>query len=162
MSRIVPSTIAHEKIRQIVAYQFQLTPDQAAKFIPPNIQIERSKKTKRIRYIYFQGEMWGIIRPNDGFFLFTPTSAKALVSLLASPRQRVIVQNNVSEYILQGGNVFAKHVVDCDPSVIPYSEVIAVDQNDRPLAIGKVQLNKQEMLSFSSGIAVKVRRGIKD
>jgi predicted RNA-binding protein (TIGR00451 family) len=161
MSHTTPSPLLHEKIRQIVSYQFQLTSDEAAKFIPPNIQIELSKKTKRIRYIYFKSEMWGIIRPNDGFFLFTPASAKALVSLLASPRQRVIVQNDVSEYILQGGNVFAKHVVDCDPSIAPYSEIIAVDQNDRPLAIGKAQLNKQEMLSFSFGIAMKTRRGLK-
>ncbi|MHA1130440.1 MAG: PUA domain-containing protein [Candidatus Helarchaeota archaeon] len=160
MLRINPSILDLEKIRQIVAYQFQLSSEEAHQFIPSNIQIELSKKTKRIRFIYLNEELWGIIRPKDGFFLLTPGSAAAMIKLLPFPRQRVVVQTNVSEYIRKGGNVFAKHILDCDPTLIPYSEVIAVDENDTPLAVGKLLLNKQEMLSFSSGIAVKVRKGI--
>lgn len=101
-----------------------------------------------------------MIRPNDGFFLLTPHSAKFLINLLQFPKLRVVVRSDVSEYILKGGNVFAKHVIDCDPTLIPYSEIIVVNQEDIPLAIGKALLNREEMRSLKEGIAVKVRKGI--
>ena len=51
-------------------------------------------------------------------------------------------------------------VVDCDLNLIPYSEVIIVNEEDSPLAIGKALLNREEMLAFTAGVAVKVRKGI--
>ncbi|HUV84740.1 MAG TPA: PUA domain-containing protein, partial [Methanosarcinales archaeon] len=76
------------------------------------------------------------------------------------PKLRVIVQSDVSEAIQKGGNVFAKHVVDCDPSIVPYSEVIVVNEADALLAIGKALLMRDEMLHFKKGIAVKIRKGV--
>jgi predicted RNA-binding protein (TIGR00451 family) len=149
-----------ERLKQIIAYQFRITAEQAKQLIPSTLIIEISKKTHRTRYLYLNNELWGIIRPNDGFFLLTPASARSLLKLLPFPKQRVIVQSEVAPYILKGGNVFAKHVVDCDSAIIPGLEVIAVDEKDTPLAIGRAQLNKHEMLSFSNGVAVKVRKGL--
>ena len=160
MIRIAPSSLQRERIRQTISYQFSLSQEEVNAFIPPHIEIELSKKTKRIRYIYLKDKLWGVMRPNDGFFLLTPNSARFLVNNLQSPKLRVVIQSDVSEYIQKGGNVFAKHVVNCDPSITPYSEVIVVDENDEPLAIGRAQLNKEEMFSFTEGIAVKVRKGI--
>ncbi|NVM28417.1 MAG: hypothetical protein HWN65_06210 [Candidatus Helarchaeota archaeon] len=101
-----------------------------------------------------------MIRPHDGFFLFTPNSAKFLIKTIKSPKLRVIIQSDVSQFIQKGRSVFAKHVIDCDPNLIPYSEIIVVNEEDDPLAIGKALLNREEMLSFNDGVAVKVRKGI--
>ncbi|MHA1651479.1 MAG: PUA domain-containing protein [Candidatus Helarchaeota archaeon] len=156
----IPSSLDRLRIKQIVSYQYVLTQEEADQFIPDDIQVEYSKKTKKIRYIYLKHRLWGIIRPNDGFFLLTPASAEFLIQLLPFPRLRVVVQSDVSEFLRKGGNVFAKHVVEADPLIIPYSEVIMVDEDDIPVAIGKAYLTREEMLSFQRGVAVKVRKRI--
>lgn len=160
MIRTTPSVVDLENLKQKLLYQFGLTREELDLFIPPNITFETSRKTGRLRFIYFETKLWGMIRPNDGFFLFSPDSALHLIKHTPSPTLRVIVQIEVSKFIQQGGNVFAKHVVDCDPNIIPGFEVIVVDEKDNPLALGKAQLNRTEMLTFNSGIAVKVRKGI--
>ncbi len=61
----------------------------------------------------------------------------------------------------QGGgrNVFAKFVVDADPNIRPYDEVLVVNGNDELLATGQTLLNGEELKIFQQGLAVKVRRG---
>ncbi|MDD1777016.1 MAG: pseudouridine synthase [Candidatus Helarchaeota archaeon] len=160
MNRVISSTAYCHSLRQRLRYQFYLTQEEADKFIPLKLELEFSAKTKRVRYIYVENELWGVLRPTDGIFLLTPSSAKFLVGILKSPKLRVIIQTEVSEYIQKGGNVFAKHVIDCDPILTPHSEVIVVDANDIPLALGRLLLNREEALAFKTGIAVKVRKGI--
>jgi predicted RNA-binding protein (TIGR00451 family) len=160
MKRFCPSPQFSEQIRQKISYQFSIPAQKVASLIPAPIEVELSKRTNRLRYIFFENQLWGVIRPHDGFFLLTPNSAKYFIQILPSPQLRVIVQSDVSEYIQKGGNVFAKHVMDCDPSIIPNSEVIIVNEVDSPLAIGRALLTKDEMLTFQKGIAVKVRKGI--
>lgn len=147
-------------LRQRLRYQFSLTQEEADNFIPLNLELELSAKTKRVRNIFVGPDLWGFLRPMDGLFLLTPSSAKVLIKLLKFPKLRVVVQSDVSEYIQQGGNVFAKHVVDCDPTLIPSSEVIVVNEEDLPLALGRLLLNREEALAFKTGIAVKVRKDI--
>jgi 7-cyano-7-deazaguanine tRNA-ribosyltransferase len=43
----------------------------------------------------------------------------------------------------------------------PGNEVIIVDESNNVQAVGKALLTRDEMLSFTSGLAVKVRRGKK-
>jgi len=160
MNRVISSSAYCHSLRQRLRYQFYFSQEEADNFIPLNLELEFSAKTKRVRYIYVENELWGVLRPTDGNFLLTPSSAKFLVEILKSPKLRVIVQTDVSEYIQKGGNVFAKHVIECDPVLIPHSEVIVVDANDIPLALGRLLLNREEALAFKTGIAVKVRKGI--
>lgn len=159
MKRIAASRSYCNSFRQRLRYQFSLTQETAEKFIPENLELELSAKTKRVRNIFVGPELWGFIRPMDGIFLLTPSSAKFLLKILEFPKLRVVVQSDVSEYIQKGGNVFAKHVVDCDPTLSPSSEVIVVNEDDTPLAIGRLLLNREEALAFKTGIAVKVRKG---
>ncbi len=160
MIRITPSLFYIEYLKRRLLYQFALEEETLNKFIPSNIQIEISKKTKKIRFIYLEEKMWGMIRPHDGFFLFTPDSAKFLIKTTQYPKLRVVVLPEISEFIQAGRNVFAKHVVDCDPNLIPFSEIIVVDESDVPLALGKALLNREEMLAFNEGVAVRVRKSV--
>ena len=160
MQPFIPPIFETEWIKQQLSFQFSITRDEINALIPPNIKIELSKKTKRLKYIYLNDKLWLILRPNDGSYLLTPASAIFLVKILPFPKLRVIVQSDVAEFIQKGGNVFAKHVVDFDPAIIPYSEVIVVNERDVPLAIGRAILTKKEAIAFAKGIAVKVRKGI--
>jgi predicted RNA-binding protein (TIGR00451 family) len=70
-----------------------------------------------------------------------------------------MVQNDVSKFIADGGDVFAAHVVKADHDIRPKSEVIAVDEARKVLAVGRAVLSASEMKAFKTGVAVKVRRG---
>jgi uncharacterized protein with predicted RNA binding PUA domain len=73
----------------------------------------------------------------------------------------VTVQDDVSEFIADGGDVFAAHVVRAHGDIRAKDEVIVIDKNRRVLAVGRAVLSGEEMTSFKRGVAVKVRRGAK-
>ncbi|MHA2391039.1 MAG: PUA domain-containing protein [Promethearchaeota archaeon] len=125
-----------------------------------NIRIERSRSTNKIRYIYYKNDLILTLRPNNGFFTLSIHSANKIIEELAPPKLRVIVLNEISEYIERGRNVFCKHVVDIDEDLRPSDEVIVVNQEDVLLAIGRLKLPVTYVKSFSSGIAINVRKGI--
>jgi predicted RNA-binding protein (TIGR00451 family) len=71
----------------------------------------------------------------------------------------VTVRNDVSEFVADGGDVFAAHVVKVDDAIHSKDEVIVVDEDGRVLAVGRALLSGSEMLAFKIGVAVKVRHG---
>lgn len=125
------------------------------------IEIEKSKSTGKIRCVYINGKHILSLRAHDGLFTLKIEGAKILHEYYAPPRFRVVVDKNVSDFIREGRNVFAKFVLDCDPNLRPFDECIVVDEEDGLLAVGRCLLNREEMLSFDYGIAVKVREGVK-
>ena len=78
---------------------------------------------------------------------------------LAPPGYRVVVAGEVAEFIGQGKNVFARHVVTADPTIRAGDEVVVVNPSDDLLATGEAVLSGREMLVFNYGAAVKVRQG---
>ncbi|MFW9822293.1 MAG: PUA domain-containing protein [Candidatus Thorarchaeota archaeon] len=124
------------------------------------IRIERSVATQKIRYIYLDGELLLFLRPNNGLFTLSMHSARIIIENTTTPKLRVIVLNDISEFIKKGRNVFCKHVMDVDEKLRASDEVIVVNQNDELLAIGRLKLPPIYMTSLSSGIAVNVRKGI--
>lgn len=151
-----------EKVRSIARFLLHLSIEESELLFPDKIEIAISNKNQRMRYIYIDGNLVCIIRPNDGLMLLTYNGGKILKDIIRSPRMRVIVQNEVSQFISQGRNVFAKHIIDADEEIRPYSEVLVVNEADDLLAVGKAILNREEMLTFKTGIAVKVRHGYKE
>ena len=69
------------------------------------------------------------------------------------------MQNDVSKYIADGGDVFAVHVVKVDEQIRAKDEVIIVNGDSNVLAVGRTVLSASEMLPFKTGVAVKVRHG---
>ena len=102
------------------------------------------------------------MRAQDGLFTLKVDGGRILHTYYASPRFRVVVENNVSDYIKNGRNVFSKFVVDCDSNLRPFDECLIVSEDDDFLGVGRCLLNRDEMLSFNYGIAVKTREGVKD
>lgn len=125
-----------------------------------NIHLERSRSTDKIRYIFHNDNLMLTLRPNNGFLTLSLYSANIIIQNCVSPKMRVIVLNEISEFIESGRNVFCKHVVDLDENLRPFDEVIVVNQNDKLLAIGRLKLPVSYVKSFTSGVAVNVRKGI--
>jgi uncharacterized protein with predicted RNA binding PUA domain len=130
-----------------------------AKLFPENVDIEYSKATGRIRYVYLNGIRLATLRPTDGLLSLSITAAQTIAENRGSAKCFVTVQNDVSKYIADGGDVFAVHVVAVDEEVRAKDEVIILDETHRVVAVGRALLSADEMLAFKTGVAVKVRRG---
>lgn len=147
------------RIRVIADYQFGRG---AWKAFPDSILITRSPRTHKIRYIYKDEKLLATLRAKDGYLALTVHGGQALQKLFKPPRLRVRVMPEVEEFIRKGGNVFAKHVVRVDPELRPEEEVLVVGRRDNLLAVGRSFFNAAEMMSFTVGMAVKVRHGIEE
>ena len=148
---------ALRRIRSVADYQFGK--GVGVKLFPENVEIVRSKRTGRIRYVYLIGRRLTTLRPTDGLFSLSIACAKRIVDDVSSAGCLIIVQDDVSKFIAEGGDVFAKHVVKADNNIRPKDEVIVVDESNSVLAVGRAVLSGEEMLVFQKGVAVKVRRG---
>ncbi len=153
--------LAIRKIKAISDYQFgpEIT-DVLFKDVE-NIRIKRSKNTDKIRYIYLDDELLLTLRPTNSFFTLTVLSARKIIQNIVPPKLRVIIQNDISEFIKKGRNVFCKHVIDIDENLRPMDEVIVVNQDGDLLAIGRVKIPISYIKTFKRGIAIDVRKGIK-
>jgi 7-cyano-7-deazaguanine tRNA-ribosyltransferase len=125
------------------------------------IELVKSKKTGKIRNVISDGQHILSMRASDGLFTLKLEGAKRLHKGFSQPNLRVIVEDDSVEFNREGKNVFAKFVVDCDEVLRPKDEVLIVDKNDELVAVGRAVMNREEMLAFRMGIAVKVREGLK-
>jgi predicted RNA-binding protein (TIGR00451 family) len=99
------------------------------------------------------------MRPTDGLFSLSVEGAKRIVEKTSSARCFVTVKNDVSKFVVDGGDAFAVHIVKADDEIRAKDEVIIVDSNRRVLAVGRAVLSGAEMRAFKRGVAVKVRHG---
>jgi len=128
-----------------------------AALLKGEINIVKSKKTGKIRNIYSNKKHILSMRAEDGLFTLKMNGAKILHKNFKKPKLRVIVKKDAVSFVKDGKSVFAKFVNDCDPGLRPFDECIVVDEKDKILAIGRCILNREEMLSFDYGMAVKIR-----
>lgn len=136
-------------IRAVLDYQFG---KDAGKLLK-DFEVEKSKKTGRIKRIWKNKTVLGIIRAHDGFFLPTIKGAK----ILKKKMKRVIIKDKeVIKFIKKGSDVLAKFAETKD-DIVPGEEVLVVDGRNKILAVGRSLLNKKEISEFERGVAVKIR-----
>jgi len=145
------------RIRSIADYQFGK--GVGAKLFPDNMEILYSKATGRIRYVNLNSKRLATLRPTDGLLSLSITAAKVMAEHAGFARCFVTVQKGVSQFIADGGDVFAVHVVEADNSIRAKDEVIVIDEDKQVLAVGRAVLSNSEMKAFKTGVAVKVRHG---
>ena len=151
---------ALRRVRAVADYQFGR--GVGAELFPEGVKIVFSRRTRRIRYIYLNGKRLATMRPTDGMLSLSIRGARRIVEDVASARCFVSVQDDVSKFIADGGDVFAAHVVKVDEEVRAKDEVIVLNGDEKVLAVGRAMLSGEEMKAFKRGVAVKVRRGCTD
>jgi len=147
------------RLRAIADFQFGF--GSADSLFIGELELVKSKRTGKIRNISSNGEHILSLRAGDGLFTLKVAGAKRLHNSFESPRMRVIVNKDSAEFNVDGKNVFAKFVVSADPNLRPNDEVLVTDEDDALVAIGRLILTTSEQQEFQSGIAVRVREGIK-
>ncbi|MHA1229231.1 MAG: PUA domain-containing protein [Candidatus Helarchaeota archaeon] len=122
-----------------------------------NLSFIFSKNTGRLKYIKSNGKIIATFRAHDGFLVLTKFGATIIKNLIEYPKLRVVIPNEISEFIAKGRNVFSKHVIEIDQELRPESEVLIVDQTDKLVGIGKLIMSPVDVKKFKTGVAVKVR-----
>jgi 7-cyano-7-deazaguanine tRNA-ribosyltransferase len=125
------------------------------------ITIIKSKRTGKIRNIICDGVHVISMRAEDGLFTLKLDGGRRLHMGLKYPLLRVVVIDDAVPFVKEGKSVFAKFVKDCDPDLRPFDECLIVNENDMLLAVCRTLLNRDEMLAFRHGMAVKTRESIK-
>lgn len=156
-SRTTSATDDLLKVRSVANYQFEH--DVGVALFPDGVTITRSKFTGRVRFVRLGGDLLATLRPTDGLLALTIAGAKRVAAAVKLPHLRVVVRDEVREFVEEGGDVFAKHVLGADPEIRPGEEVIVSDCAGKVVAVGKALLTGVEMLAFKRGVAVKTRRG---
>lgn len=146
-----------KKARVIADYQFGKGAGEI--LFPDTVEFVLSR-TRRMSQIKDGEQRIATLRSFDGLFTLSIEGAKRLHQFLKYPRLRVVMNEESSEFIRKGETAFCKHVLDVDPAMRAYDEVIVVDEKDRLLATGRAMLAAEEITSFKQGVAVKVRQGI--
>ena len=115
--------------------------------------------TGRVRQILYNGIRLATVRASDGRLTIGIEGARRLLAAIPAPGYRVVIREDVAEFVAQGKNTFAKHVVDADPQIRAGDDVLVVAGGDRLIACGAALLSGKEMLAFNYGAAVRVRQG---
>ncbi|AEH24298.1 tRNA guanosine(15) transglycosylase TgtA [Pyrococcus yayanosii] len=147
---------AKKYVMAIAEYQFGPGAGEAFK----DAFVELSKKTGMPRQVKAKGVHLATVRADDGLLTLGIEGARRLHTVLPYPRMRVVVSEEAEPFVREGRDVFAKFVLFADPNIRPYDEVLVVNERDELLATGQALLNGREMVVFTTGRAVRVRRGI--
>jgi uncharacterized protein with predicted RNA binding PUA domain len=114
-----------------------------------------------VRQVVDNGVRIATLKPDSGWFTLSIEGARRVKEALPFPKMRVVVMDEVSEFIAEGKSVFAKHVVEVDEEIRANDEVLVVNTKDELLATGRAVLSAFEMLEMERGMAVKVRQGVR-
>ncbi|MHA1683841.1 MAG: PUA domain-containing protein [Promethearchaeota archaeon] len=126
-----------------------------------DMKVERSRKTGKIRYIYHGGQLILVARPTDGYFSPSIAGAVILQEVDGDPMENGLkVLSDVADFIKDGKNVFAKHVVDPAATIRPLQEVYLCSEGGDLLAVGKTVLSGLDIAAVGRGVAVKTRHGV--
>ncbi len=147
-----------KKIKAIADYQFGNGAGEA--LFTGNINIEKSKKTGKIRHIYDGKVLIVNMRASDSYLVLSKEGAKRLHNAMPYPKNRVVVNKDSEPFALDGKSVFSKFVVECDENIRTRDEVLIVNEEDKLLAYGKSLLSAVEINNFQSGQAIKTRKGM--
>jgi uncharacterized protein with predicted RNA binding PUA domain len=148
---------ALQRVRSVADYQFGKGIGEA--LFPDSVEILFSRATGRIRYVNLNGERLATLRPTDGLLSLSIAAARLMVERLGLARYLVTVRSDVAQYVVDGGDVFAGHVVKVDDGVHAKDEVVVVEKGGKVVAVGRALLSGVEMRAFKTGVAVKVRHG---
>ncbi len=120
-----------------------------------------SRKSGRLKLVFHLGRLFATVKPNGSMALTLYGAA----ILAKGPRFKdncVKVSDEATEFVMGGKSVFCKFVKSAGKNVSPRGEVAVVNGSGEVIGVGIAVLNGKHMSQFKSGVAVKVRAGLKN
>ncbi|TFG11057.1 hypothetical protein EU534_00170 [Candidatus Heimdallarchaeota archaeon] len=146
-----------KKLQSIADFQFGC--GTGSVLFSGNIDIERSRGTNRIRFIYKDKTRICSFRVRDGFLVPSLIGGKLLHE--NDLGLNVMVNEDSEPFVREGKSVFAKHIIDADVKITRRDEVIIINQNKEFLGIGTAKISGKMMKEMNKGVAVSTRKGMK-
>ena len=115
-----------------------------------------SRKSRRLKQVNHEGRLFFVIRPN-GAIALTLYAASVLSASKAFMENSVTVADEAVEFVRRGKSVFCKFVLKTGSHVFPRGEVVVLDREGLPIAVGRAKIPGAFMGGFKAGVAVKVR-----
>ena len=125
------------------------------------LRLVYSRRSGRLKLIFQEGKLFATIRP-AGSMALTIYAASILAQSPSFRQNFVQVADETAEFVRSGKSVFCKFVRWAGGNIHPLSEVVVVDGRWRVLGVGSAVLSGKHMALFKTGVAVKVRAGIKE
>lgn len=120
-----------------------------------------SKKTGRLKRLYWKGRLLATIREN-GSIALTILGAELLCRNTEFRKHYAIVVDKKSEGpVSEGKTVFAKHVILHGDMIKPKLDVPVLNAEGKVIAVGQALISSKMLGRFKRGVAVKVREGLK-
>jgi len=144
------------KIRATADYQFGKGAGEAL----TNGTLSYIKNNKgRIKNVKLDRDHILSIRHYDGFFTLKESGARILLDEFSPPELRINVTEESAEFNRDGKSVFSKFVTEMSSTLRHGDESIVVTEKDDLVAIARVFLTEEEVMSFDKGVAAAVRTG---
>jgi conserved protein with predicted RNA binding PUA domain len=124
------------------------------------LRVSYSRRSGRPKLIFHGPRLFATIKPNGSMAL----SMYAATVLSKAPRFRenwVEVSDEAAQFVAGGKSVFCKFVRSAGKNIHPKGEVVIVNGKGEVLGVGTAVLNGLHMGLFKSGVAVKVRVGLR-
>ena len=125
-----------------------------------DLRLVYSRRSGRVKLIYHAGKLFATVKPNGAMAL----SLDGASTLSKSPKFKqncVQVSDDVVEFVRGNKSVFCKFVQWAGKNIYPKSEVAVIDEKGKVVGVGMAVLNGAFMTQFKTGVAVKVRAGIR-
>ena len=133
--------------------------DGVSKKLPKNIHMIYSKKTGRIRSVYYNDNLLCTLRI-DGGLAISPYFAQILLKNKKFKENCLEVNGDAAPFVEEGRSVFAKHVIWCGKNIRIGSDTPVLFENN-VIAVGKAVMSAEMIRYFDRGVAVKVRDSLK-
>ena len=131
-----------------------------SKNLPKEIEMTFSKKTGRIREVYYDKKLLCTLRI-DGGLAISPYFAQILLKNKKFRQNCVEVNDDSAPFVRDGKSVFCKHVTWAGKNILIGSDVPVLYQN-QVIAVGRAIVNSEMMSTLKRGVAIKVRDSLKN
>ena len=131
-----------------------------SKKLPKNIEMTFSRKTGRIREVYYDKKLLCTLRI-DGGLAISPYFAQILLKNKKFRQNCIEINADSEPFVRDGKSVFCKHVIWAGKNILIGADV-PVLYNNEVIAVGRAIVNAEMMTDLKRGVAVKVRDSLKN
>lgn len=129
--------------------------------LPLELAFEYSRRTGRIKNFSIAGRLAGTLRTDGGIALTIPGAQHLLDNSSRHFRENCVIPvEDAVPFITEGRSLFCRHVEWSGQNIKTGSDVAVIDDS-KVIAVGTAILPSTLMKSYSRGVAVKIREGLK-
>ena len=123
-------------------------------------RLQYSRRSGRVKLIFHDEKLFATVKPNGAMAL--SIYGASILSKTSKFRENCVqVSDDVVDFVKGNKSVFCKFVQWAGKNVYPKGEVAVIDEKGKVVGVGMAVVNGAFMRQFKTGVAVKVRAGLK-